>query len=123
MVLAVSIEKTALEKRKEFEMRYFNNALPGALIPVGIIKKTTLTLEQAKAWLADIPELHLGHAQTCVFAEKDLGRKVTLDRANLPPFHQGDAILVYQMYGKRVAEGVYELPEGTEYRFELYEFL
>lgn len=104
-------------------MKYFNNALPGALIPNGLTKKTTLTLEQAREWLADIPTLYLGHAQTCVFAENELGRSVIQNRTNLPPFNPGDAVLVYQVHGPRIPEGVFVLPQGTEFRFELYEFL
>jgi hypothetical protein len=103
--------------------KYFNNALPGSCIPEGITRKTILTLDEAKIYLSGMDTLCLGHEQTCHFAAEELGRPVEHNRLNLPKFEHGDSILVYQYRGPRLPEGVYTLPEGASFTWELYEFM
>ena len=104
-------------------MKYFNNALPGALIPAGITVKMQITTDEAREYLAKIDEPKLGHKDVAAIVGSELGREIKFERVTLPPFKAGDEVLVAQYVGPRLPEGATTLPEGASIAYELYSFM
>jgi hypothetical protein len=81
-----------------------------------------LTLEQARAWLAQRAGWVscVGHSDTALLLSELLGVHVPM-RRETTSLVTGDALLVAQYTGPRLPEGAVKLPEGAKLRWFLLE--
>lgn len=85
------------------------------------IRKRKVSTEEAASLVKDA-ESAIGHADTAYLVGKQLGREVSCNRVNVS-LKSGDAIVVAQYRGPRLAEGTTVLPEGAVIEYFTVEVL
>jgi hypothetical protein len=103
-------------------MKYVGNAFSAGMLQYGCcVRFTFLTLEEAKAWIAENEwQSCVGHADTAVLISAMLGSVISMQRTSTE-LHSGDELLIAQYNGSRLSEGAVSLPEGAKIRWILAE--
>jgi len=94
------------------------NMLPGGFR--GTVRIEEVSLEEAKALLAEGFESAVGHAETAALFGSLLGMTVPFNRATVV-LAPGTRLVVGQYRGPRLPEGATSLPEGASISWYLVE--
>lgn len=100
-------------------MMYLANAFSLSMLAVGEanIRVNPISVEEAKALFNKHGmESFVGHADTALVLSSILGIEVPMHRGNLS-LYDGSEVIVAQLMGGRLPEGVTTLPEGFSFSF------